>query len=368
MVCISTVFKDVSCSLSIAAVIICLLQLFQLPPVANRNLCGIGNPNLYKCAVGTKELIERYTDQACHTLHLIRTCHFEDFSLLDKYLFFRDTVQIYGRTALLLSGGASMGMYHIGVIKALYDQNLLPRIINGTSAGAIVASIFCVRNDDEIPECFERGFFRLEAFKNLDNAKSPLRKMMRFFKTGVLMDIKKLQDCLRENIGDVTFLEAYRRSGRILNITVSNSKGFAVPYVSIVNDIYNMCQLCLSTMCVNFPDWPFSSLLNFLTSPNVLIWSAACASCSIPGVFKPCMLMAKDQFGNVIPYHSPSLKFTDGSFYADLPQQRLAELFNVNFFIVSQTNPYVVPFLTDTYVHSHISPISYHITYNTNIT
>lgn len=35
-------------------------------------------------------------------------------------------------------------------------------------------------------------------------------------------------------------------------------------------------------------------------------------------------------------------KFVDGSIGADLPMQKLSELFNVNFFIVSQVNPWYI--------------------------
>lgn len=38
-------------------------------------------------------------------------------------------------------------------------------------------------------------------------------------------------------------------------------------------------------------------------------------------------------------------KFIDGSISQDLPMQRVSELFNVNSFIVSQTNPFAIPFL-----------------------
>src|SRR5690348_9710056 len=47
----------------------------------------------------------------------------------------------YGRTALLLSGGATLGLVHAGVVKVLWHERLLPRIINGSSGGAIIASI-----------------------------------------------------------------------------------------------------------------------------------------------------------------------------------------------------------------------------------
>lgn len=38
-------------------------------------------------------------------------------------------------------------------------------------------------------------------------------------------------------------------------------------------------------------------------------------------------------------------KFLDGSIGQDLPMNKLSILFNVNNFIVSQTNPWVVPFM-----------------------
>jgi hypothetical protein len=44
-------------------------------------------------------------------------------------------------------------------------------------------------------------------------------------------------------------------------------------------------------------------LLNYLTAPNVLVWSAALASCAIPGVYAPVELMKKDEkTGKLSPY------------------------------------------------------------------
>lgn len=80
-------------------------------------------------------------------------------------------------------------------------------------------------------------------------------------------------------------------------------------------------------------------LLNYLTTPHVLIWSASVASCALPGIFEPTELLAKNRHGNVVPYMSAGLKWQDGSMQSDLPMTRLGELFNVNFFIVSQVNP-----------------------------
>ena len=35
-----------------------------------------------------------------------------------------------------------------------------------------------------------------------------------------------------------------------------------------------------------------------------LLWSAACASCAIPGIFAPVSLVAKNEKGDIVPYHS----------------------------------------------------------------
>jgi NTE family protein len=44
------------------------------------------------------------------------------------------------KTGLALSGGAARGLTHLGVIKALYEADIRPDYIAGTSAGAIVAA------------------------------------------------------------------------------------------------------------------------------------------------------------------------------------------------------------------------------------
>ena len=91
-----------------------------------------------------------------------------------------------------------------------------------------------------------------------------------------------------------------------------------------------------------------SRLLNYLTAPNVVVWSAVVASCSIPGVFEKVDLYQKLPDDSIIPYDPSSarVKYVDGSVASDLPMQRIAELFNVNTFIVSQVNPHVCPFVS----------------------
>ena len=70
------------------------------------------------------------------------------------------------------------------------------------------------------------------------------------------------------------------------------------------------------------------------------------ASCAIPGIFPPVVLSAKDKSGKVKPY-LPSRRWIDGSMSNDLPQKRLTRLYQVNHFLVSLTNPLVLPFVED---------------------
>jgi len=78
---------------------------------------------------------------------------------------------------------------------------------------------------------------------------------------------------------------------------------------------------------------------------SLMIFSAA--SCSVPFIFSPASLLAKDpRTCTALPWNpSSSQQWVDGSVNGDLPMTRLAEMFNVNHFIVSQVNPHVIPFL-----------------------
>eukprot|EP00966_Prymnesium_polylepis_P217839 5041458-Prymnesium_polylepis.1 len=51
---------------------------------------------------------------------------------------------------------------------------------------------------------------------------------------------------------------------------------------------------------------------------------------------RPATLLAKDAQGRIVPMDPPGIKWVDGTMRADLPMQRLAQLFNVSHFVVSQ--------------------------------
>eukprot|EP00286_Rhodomonas_abbreviata_P027808 CAMPEP_0181299412 /NCGR_PEP_ID=MMETSP1101-20121128/6329_1 /TAXON_ID=46948 /ORGANISM="Rhodomonas abbreviata, Strain Caron Lab Isolate" /LENGTH=841 /DNA_ID=CAMNT_0023404553 /DNA_START=149 /DNA_END=2675 /DNA_ORIENTATION=+ len=292
-----------------------------------RNLGGIGNRQLYnQTHVGTKRLVEEHQDELCRMLYMV--CESRSVPLDKKLSFFTESRHALGKTALLLSGGASLGMYHFGVVKALFNQGLLPRVMSGSSAGAITLAIVGVRTNDELKELMSGGTEAIERSLRLDffdPKRSLRRKLWRIVTKGVLMDVSILQQALQHNIGDVTFQEAYERTGRIINITISPGNNFEKP-----------------------------RMLNYLTAPNVLIWSAASASCALPFLFEGVELVAKNAKGQHVPYHLTNVKWTDGSLHTDLPINQLKELFNVNYLIVSQVNPHAIPFVQS--AHRSILP------------
>jgi TAG lipase/steryl ester hydrolase/phospholipase A2/LPA acyltransferase len=289
----------------------------------SRDLGGMGDIRLYKHSyIGTKDLVERYIDSTLDTIRsLVEKSKItmpegmDAKDILEQVVYAR---QAFGRSALLLSGGATFGMNHVGVLKALYEAKLLPRIIAGASAGSIVCAVLCTRTDEEIPAVLEEfPYGDLAVFEEEGNEDGLLDRIQRLLTKGVWIDIKHLTRVMQKILGDMTFQEAYNRTRRILNISVSTASVYELP-----------------------------RLLNYVTAPNVMIWSAVAASCSVPVLFSAAQLLCKNPLtGENVPWNPTPQRWIDGSVDNDLPMTRLAEMFNVNHFIVSQVNPHVVPFL-----------------------
>ena len=277
-----------------------------------RHMTDISAPPLYqKTHTGeTKRLVAEYLEETCSTIEALvrgvqpRIGESEKLGRLER------AARNFGGSCLMLSGGATWGLYHVGVVQALHGQDLLPRVVCGSSMGAVVAAAVCTRSDAELAAMLG----------NLSTVHT--RPLARFgvgeaLRRRAVMDPAQLQEHIRANVGDLTFAEAFTTSGRALNISVSPTRARQKPRV-----------------------------LSHLTTPDVLVWSAAAASCAVPGLFPPARLMARDPSGAVVPY-APDERWVDGSIQGDLPKARVGRLHNVNHFIVSQMNPHVVPFLSN---------------------
>ncbi|KAM3288625.1 triacylglycerol lipase SDP1 [Capsicum chacoense] len=290
-----------------------------------RNLGNMCNSELHKGRLHVPKLIKEYIDEVSTQLRMVCDSDSEELLLEEKLAFMHETRHAFGRTALLLSGGASLGAFHVGVVKTLVEHKLLPRIIAGSSVGSIICSIVATRSWPELQSFFEDSWHSLQFFDQLGGIFTIFKRVTT---QGAVHDIRQLQVMLRNLTSNLTFQEAYDMTGRVLGITVCSPRKHEPP-----------------------------RCLNYLTSPHVVIWSAVTASCAFPGLFEAQELMAKDRSGDLVPYHPPfhlgpddtssssSRRWRDGSLEVDLPMMQLKELFNVNHFIVSQANPHIAPLL-----------------------
>lgn len=228
-----------------------------------RNLGNITSPRLFLHAyAGTKFLIDDYITQVALSIQYVTelqttSIHHGEFTSQAKLELLHDTRQAFGRTTLVLQGGSIFGLCHLGVVKALHLQGLLPRIITGTATGALIAALVGVHTEDELLTFLNGDGIDLSAFNRRgdrdsdpagtwqsslsDSLATLWRRTRRYIQKGYFFDASVLEDCVRTNLGDLTFEEAYARSKRILNITVAISSKSGSP-----------------------------NLLNYLTAPNVV--------------------------------------------------------------------------------------------------
>ena len=266
-------------------------------------------PELYQVArAGTKRVVIEYLDELEATFFWL--LEREEPGVDDAFRLrqVKRIGRVYGRPALMLSGGALLGLFHFGVVKALFEQDLLPRTISGSSMGSIIAAWACTHTDGELRELFaDTSRINRDALARL-----PVGRMLG---ERALLDQRKLRSFLPTVLGDRTFAGSLRHSRRILNITVSPLRKHQVP-----------------------------RLLNYLSAPEALVNSAVLASCAVPVAFKPVQLMARRR-GRVEPWMKNE-RWIDGSVHGDLPFDALRQMLDINHFIASQTNPHVVPLLS----------------------
>ena len=229
-------------------------------------------------------------------------------SYAEKVEFFKHCEKAYGQPVIMFSGGATLGLFHTGVCKALIEQDLLPKVLSGSSAGALMTAMLGTRPPEEIHEILNGEQFFSEAFQF-----RPWREVLKG--NGGIADVRFLKNFLMKNLGNLTFAEAYKISGLHINIAVA-------PYDASQN----------------------ARILNAYTSPDVLVWSAVLASCAVPILFPPVRLTSKRYDGTFTPYMADT-RWVDGSVRSDFPQEKMSRLYNINYSIASQVNPHVVPFI-----------------------
>jgi NTE family protein len=187
----------------------------------------------------------------------------------------------------------------------------MPNVLSGSSAGALVAAILGTQDEESLRGMLQARVLH-EAFEGLFEASvEPTRRRRR-------LGVAELRSFIESRIPDLTFAEAFEKTGRRINISVSP------------RELHQQARL-----------------LNAITSPTVFIREAVLASCAIPGIFPPVTLAARGRGGDRQPYVA-SRQWVDGSVTNDLPARQLSRLYGVNHFITSQVNPIVLWTLRDT--------------------
>lgn len=286
--------------------------LFALNEGVHGNMGGMGKASLYSQAqYATKRLVTEYIDEIVDSLDYLAGLESAELSFESRFEFFRRASHCNGRSALMLSGGAMLGFFHLGVVKSLVEQDLLPPVISGASAGSLIAALLGTHTNDQLHQFFDPKNLTMEA----ESEAGWLNRL--FMGSNARMDAGDLQNIINRLVPDMTFQQAYSATGRYINISVAPA------------EVHQS-----------------SRLLNAMTSPNVCVRSAVMASHAVPGVYPAVTLRAINAAGEEQDY-LPSRQWTDGSLVDDMPAKRLSRLYGVNHYIASQTNPVVLMLLSD---------------------
>ncbi len=219
------------------------------------------------------------------------------------------------KVGLVLSGGGAKGMTHIGIIRALEENNIPIDYITGTSMGAIIGSLYAMGYSPDdmeallLSEDFKRWysgaiepqytyFFKKDLptpeFINIRfSYKDSLKIKSQFLPKSMINPIQM----------NLAFVEMFARANAACNEDFDN---LFVPFRCIASDIYNKKQLVLKSGDLG---------------------DAVRASMSFPFVFKPI------EINGTLAY--------DGGIYNNFPTDVMREDFKPDIIIgsVVSTNP-----------------------------
>jgi hypothetical protein len=241
----------------------------------DRNSSSCNDDNGYGGGT-TKVVVEAFQGEveACLDV-LVET---EDLSLDEKLAFFKKERRSLGQSALCLSGGGSICMYHLGTLKALIEAGIYRhlRVVSGTSGGSIIAAMVACKTEADLMTSVIVPWISTDFRRDGRQAARkiqwfpPLRKqLVNFLQYRVLVDSKDFKECCTYYYGDMTFAEAFARTKRHVSITVTMSSDSVLVRERRV-------------------------LLNHISSPHVTLASAVASSCALPGIMLPTSLEAKD--------------------------------------------------------------------------
>lgn len=180
------------------------------------------------------------------------------------------------RLGLALSGGGIRGAVHIGVIKALEENGIVPSFISGTSSGSIVASLYSANiGIDEIEEFFKSNAKKMiidfdlsELFMYVKSLMFNLHKKVDGFIKGERIK-KVLTDTFMQK--GCTHIKQARIPVAIPAVEISTAK--TVMFVSKKTNLFDKDYII------------YDDDIDFATAVR--------ASISMPVLFKPCTVKGR---------------------------------------------------------------------------
>lgn len=183
---------------------------------------------------------------------------------------------------LVLSGGGAPGIAHIGVLKALEENEIPIDYITGTSVGALVGGLYAAGySPDEMIQ-----FFKSREFKRWKRIELKFPK--KYFYPTHFINPEKIQNSLEQLTGDATLQSA------------GNFDSLFVPFRCVASDVYNKEPYLFE---------------------NGNLATAIRASMSYPFIFKATEVNGRLLF--------------DGGIYNNFPVNIMQESFQPNFIIGS---------------------------------
>ena len=221
------------------------------------------------------------------------------------------------KVGLVLSGGGAKGMTHIGIIRALEENNIPIDYITGTSMGAIVGSLYAMGYS---PDDMEK-MIKSPDFKKWYSSGSIEEEYMYYFKMNpptpefINIQLSKMKMAkkvktrfLPSSVVDpmhmnIVFVELYAQATAKCR---GNFDQLFVPFRCVASDVYNKKPLIMSSGDLG---------------------DAVRASMSFPGMFKPI------EIDSVLAY--------DGGIYDNFPVSTMIKDFNPDIIIgsVVSSNP-----------------------------